>query len=131
MGKLIGYTKIQTETLEKRRSSSQSTRNPTGWILRSVSVFFIVQPSKTGILGLEIRSQNPKILSPIIVGLKNRTIKRFCGQTSWSYVLILIGHGKNATVKKVKNLTLIFLATNFLELVWVDFCSSGRVIVLR
>ena len=33
-------------------------------------MFFIVQPSKTGILGLEISSWNPKREFPIIVGLR-------------------------------------------------------------
>ena len=68
-GKLTGYIKIQGETLEKRRSSSEITRNPTGRILRGVSVFFTVQPSKTGILSLEISSWNPKTNFSIIVGL--------------------------------------------------------------
>ena len=70
LGKPIGCSKVQAETLEKRGSSSESTWNSARWILRSASVFFTVQPSRTGILDQEISSYSPKIKFPVVVGLR-------------------------------------------------------------
>lgn len=72
---LVGCAKIHTETLEKTenclRKHYEVYRNSAGWILRSVSVLFTVQPSKTVILGLEISSWNRQTISPTKVGLSN------------------------------------------------------------
>ena len=65
--KLIGWTKNQTGTPEKRGSAQKA--KPKGGSRGVLRRCFTVQPSKAGTLGLETSQQSLKITFSIIVGL--------------------------------------------------------------
>ena len=58
--KLIGRSKEQTRTLEKRKIDAESSRKTPGSILRSLPVSLTVSPSKTRTFGLKTQILEPR-----------------------------------------------------------------------